>query len=106
MNSRRVVRLVPRELPTYKHSRELIVIMRDALEAHRSYYQAGVLHGNINPANIMIVDLDIPSLMGEDEKGILIDLDPCIACRTTHSGKKDAPREDSSKGKAKVPDDE
>ncbi|GAM86205.1 hypothetical protein ANO11243_042170 [Dothideomycetidae sp. 11243] len=66
-----------RPLRTFKSARELLVVLRDVLMAHRSLFKdARIIHQDISADNIIIVDPD------EDElghvKGMLIDLDVAL----------------------------
>ncbi|OTA93921.1 hypothetical protein M434DRAFT_45037, partial [Hypoxylon sp. CO27-5] len=66
---------VGRPLHTFWSLLELLQVFRDAIKCHRSlYYDAKILHQDISPGNIIILD-------DQDEgkpKGILIDLDSAI----------------------------
>lgn len=66
---------VGRSLHTSHSLLELLQVFRDAIKCHKSlYYDAEILHQDISPGNIIILD-------GHDEekpKGILIDLDSAI----------------------------
>lgn len=63
---------VGRPLHTFQSSTELLRVFRDAIRCHRSLYcDAKILHQDISPGNIIILDSD-----DEDKpKGMLIDLD-------------------------------
>ncbi|KAI0922613.1 hypothetical protein AcW1_002786 [Taiwanofungus camphoratus] len=68
-------------LGEFRHSLELVKTIVEALDCHRRYYEAGFLHGNICPANIVMMDFDGRESNRENEarmwpwKGILLDLD-------------------------------
>ncbi|KFY42124.1 hypothetical protein V495_04665 [Pseudogymnoascus sp. VKM F-4514 (FW-929)] len=66
---------VGRSLRTFHSLLELLQVFRDAIKCHKSlYYNAKILHQDISPGNIIILD-------GQDEgkpKGVLIDLDSAI----------------------------
>ncbi|KAI1779308.1 FunK1 protein kinase [Hypoxylon cercidicola] len=66
---------VGRPLHTFQSLLELLQVFRDDIKCHRSlYYDAKILHQDISPGNMIILD-------GQDEgnpKGILIDLDSAI----------------------------
>ncbi|KAI0455632.1 FunK1 protein kinase [Xylaria acuta] len=66
---------VGRPLHTFQPVLELLQVFRDAIKGHRSlYYDANILHQDISPGNIIILD-------GQEEGkplGILIDLDSAI----------------------------
>lgn len=61
-----------RALQTFQTLHELLEVLRDAIKCHRSLYMdAGLLHGDISPGNMIIVD-------DPDEgqpRGMLIDLE-------------------------------
>ncbi|KIP07783.1 hypothetical protein PHLGIDRAFT_117847 [Phlebiopsis gigantea 11061_1 CR5-6] len=63
---------VPLPLQDYEHPLELALAIRDALIAHKKYYEAGVVHGNICPQVIMRVPDESKHC---DVRGILLDLD-------------------------------
>ncbi|KAI2628881.1 FunK1 protein kinase [Hypoxylon sp. NC1633] len=71
---------VGRPLHAFRSLLELLQVFRDAINCHRSlYYDARILHRDISPGNIIILD-------GQDEgkpKGILIDLDSAIELSQT-----------------------
>lgn len=66
---------VGRPLHTFQSLLELLQVFRDAIKCHRSLYRdAGILHQDVSPGNMIILD-------GQDEgkpQGILIDLDSAI----------------------------
>lgn len=66
---------VGRPLHTFHNLLELLKVFRDAIKCHKSlYYEAEILHQDISPGNIIILD-------GHDDqkpKGILIDLESAI----------------------------
>lgn len=65
---------VGRPLHTFQSPTELLQVFRDAIKCHRSLYDAKILHQDISPGNMIILD-------DKDEgkpKGILIDLDSAI----------------------------
>ncbi|KFX89502.1 hypothetical protein V490_06977 [Pseudogymnoascus sp. VKM F-3557] len=66
---------VGRSLQTFDSLLEMLQVFRDAIKCHRSlYYDAKILHQDISPGNIIILD-------DQDEgkpRGILIDLDSAI----------------------------
>ncbi|KAB8446241.1 hypothetical protein FH972_025223 [Carpinus fangiana] len=64
-----------RPLQTFKNRLELLIVLRDAVKAHRSLFQdAKILHQDISGRNIIIVD----AKNSGDSEGILIDLDAAI----------------------------
>ncbi|TQV93176.1 FunK1 protein kinase [Cordyceps javanica] len=64
-----------RPLRTFQSHVELLQVFRDAIKCHRSlYYDAEILHRDISPGNIIIVDHQDK----DQPKGILIDLDSAI----------------------------
>lgn len=66
--------------------------------AHKEYYEAGVLHGNVIKRNIMIGET-----WDGKRRGVLLDLDPCIAYQTPYiAGLKKSPAE-STEGKEATP---
>ncbi|KIP07782.1 hypothetical protein PHLGIDRAFT_117846 [Phlebiopsis gigantea 11061_1 CR5-6] len=70
---------VPLRLFDYQQPAELVTVMRDALLAHKRYYDAGVLHGKICPQAIMRVP-DESAVVGV--RGILLDLDGSLGSRS------------------------
>ncbi|KAI0403529.1 FunK1 protein kinase [Xylaria palmicola] len=65
---------VGRPLYTFQSLLELLQVFRDAIKCHQSLYNAKILHQDISPGNMIILD-------GQDEgkaQGILIDLDSAI----------------------------
>lgn len=66
---------VGRPLHTFQSLLELLQVFRDSIKCHQSlYYDAKVLHQDVSPGNIIILD-------GQDEgkpQGVLIDLDSAI----------------------------
>ncbi|KAI0347560.1 hypothetical protein BDW22DRAFT_1307326, partial [Trametopsis cervina] len=60
-------------LKNYFCSYELVSVVRDAIQAHKEAWDAGVLHRDISVANIMISDDGNPG----ERKGILMDWDLC-----------------------------
>ncbi|TBU37764.1 hypothetical protein BD309DRAFT_973314 [Dichomitus squalens] len=67
----RLERVKPRDLCEFKHSLQLVEVMLGAIVAHKRLYDdAGILHGDINPNTIVMLE-------GEDGKvkGALIDYD-------------------------------
>ncbi|KFY98843.1 hypothetical protein V500_01539 [Pseudogymnoascus sp. VKM F-4518 (FW-2643)] len=66
---------VGRPLHTFHSLLEFLQVFRDAIKCHKSlYYDAEILHQDISPGNIIILD----SQDEEKPKGILIDLDSAI----------------------------
>ncbi|KAI0818189.1 FunK1 protein kinase [Xylaria sp. FL0064] len=66
---------VGRSLQTFQSPLELLYVFRDAIECHQSLYcDAGILHQDISPGNMIILD----EKRGDKPKGILIDLDSAI----------------------------
>ncbi|KAI1279116.1 FunK1 protein kinase [Xylaria sp. FL0933] len=66
---------VGRPLQTFQSPLELLQVFRDAIKCHRSlYYDAGILHQDISPGNMIILD----NQEERKPKGILIDLDSAI----------------------------
>ncbi|OAA35973.1 serine/threonine-protein kinase Sgk2 [Cordyceps fumosorosea ARSEF 2679] len=64
-----------RPLHTLQSVVELLQVFRDAIKCHQSlYYDARILHRNISPGNIVMVDHHHKG----QPKGILIDLDSAI----------------------------
>ncbi|KAI5115468.1 hypothetical protein M0805_008050, partial [Coniferiporia weirii] len=64
---RLVLGTVGRDLTSFRSTKEMLTAVTDAMEAHgKAYEDAGVLHCDISPGNIMIT---------EDGRGILIDWD-------------------------------
>ncbi|GBE89729.1 hypothetical protein BKA93DRAFT_827578 [Sparassis latifolia] len=61
----------PKRLHDFSNTRELILIISDAIRAHKGYYEAGVIHGNVSEENIVI--LEGPNK--RSRKGVLVDLD-------------------------------
>ncbi|TFK87266.1 hypothetical protein K466DRAFT_586512 [Polyporus arcularius HHB13444] len=79
----RVRRVSPRTLDQFTNSHELVYVVAGAVRAHeRLYKEAGVLHGDINPNTILI--LDWPASEGDSDgaaqgkartEGALVDFD-------------------------------
>jgi hypothetical protein len=70
---------VGRPLHTFQSSSELLEVLRDAIKCHQSlYYDARVLHQDVSPGNIIIVDDGQQGEGEEKPRGILIDLDSAI----------------------------
>ncbi|KFY34525.1 hypothetical protein V494_06702 [Pseudogymnoascus sp. VKM F-4513 (FW-928)] len=66
---------VGRPLHTFRTVLELLQVFRDAIKSHKSlYYDAKILHQDISPGNIIILDEQDK----EKPKGILIDLDTAV----------------------------
>lgn len=64
-----------RPLHTYESVLELLQVLRDAVQSHRSLYEdGGILHQDIAPGNIIISDQQCVDPV-EAPKGVLIDLD-------------------------------
>ncbi|KAI0314641.1 hypothetical protein OF83DRAFT_1285421 [Amylostereum chailletii] len=64
---RLVLDIVGRSLSTFKCTKELCVVLKDTIEAHRdAYFKADTLHRDVSPGNILITD---------DGHGLLIDWD-------------------------------
>ncbi|KAK8149019.1 hypothetical protein G3M48_008496 [Beauveria asiatica] len=64
-----------RPLRSFQSLVELLQVFRDAVMCHRSlYYDAKILHRDISPGNIIILDHQ----NAEQPKGLLIDLDSAI----------------------------
>ncbi|KAI5115296.1 hypothetical protein M0805_008202 [Coniferiporia weirii] len=64
---RLVLGTVDRDLISFRSTKEMLTAVTDAMEAHgKAYEDAGVLHCDISPGNILIT---------EDGRGILIDWD-------------------------------
>lgn len=64
-----------RSLQTFLSCKELLEVLRDAVKCHRSlYYDAGILHQDVSPGNVIIHDPGV----GGTQKGALIDLDSGI----------------------------
>ncbi|KAK4115013.1 hypothetical protein N656DRAFT_747678 [Canariomyces notabilis] len=69
---------VGRPLHTFQSLSELLQVLRDAIKCHRSlYHDAGVLHQDVSPGNIIIVDGQQDE-GGEKPRGIMIDFDSAI----------------------------
>ncbi|GJE96682.1 hypothetical protein PsYK624_128840 [Phanerochaete sordida] len=68
--TRKVVPCVPELLEGHADQHELIRAVHGAFQAHKAYYEAGVLHGNVSTHTIG----RIPSGAG-GVRGVLIDLD-------------------------------
>ncbi|KAJ3495876.1 hypothetical protein NLG97_g3067 [Lecanicillium saksenae] len=68
-------------LSTFRGPSELLVVLRDAIQAHRDLLQkANILHGDISSSNILIEE--------HTRKGLLIDFDAAIdLSRCTPTGK-------------------
>ncbi|PQK17516.1 hypothetical protein BB8028_0008g00270 [Beauveria bassiana] len=65
-----------RPLCSFQSLVELLQVLRDAIMCHRSlYYDARLLHRDISPGNIIILDHQDK----EQPKGLLIDLDSAIS---------------------------
>ncbi|KAF1733596.1 hypothetical protein CRV24_007501 [Beauveria bassiana] len=65
-----------RPLRSFQSLVELLQVLRDAIMCHRSlYYDARLLHRDISPGNIIILDHQDK----EQPKGLLIDLDSAIS---------------------------
>lgn len=59
-------------------SKELVLVMGDIISEYHKYHErTGLVHGNINPQNIMRIPLepDEPDRYGLRVKGVLLDLD-------------------------------
>ncbi|KAI5115007.1 hypothetical protein M0805_008182, partial [Coniferiporia weirii] len=63
---RLVLGVVGREITSFRSSREMLIAIMDAIEAHGKAYEAGILHRDISIGNIMIT---------HDGRGMLIDWD-------------------------------
>ncbi|KAF2454800.1 FunK1 protein kinase [Lineolata rhizophorae] len=71
-----------RSMRTYKSPLELLVVLRDAIRAHKSLYLTGnILHRDISENNIIITDPEKDGF-----QGVLIDLDLAKELRTGRSG--------------------
>lgn len=65
---------VGRPLTCFKSSREFVSVIADAMEAHgAAYFDANILHRDINVGNIMIREEE-----GGKTSGCLIDWDLCV----------------------------
>ncbi|GAM84719.1 hypothetical protein ANO11243_027200 [Dothideomycetidae sp. 11243] len=65
-----------RALNTFKTRLELLLALRDAINAHRSLYQrARIVHQDVSDSNVIIVD---PEKEGDPPVGWLIDLDVAL----------------------------
>ena len=65
---------IGRPLHTFQSLSELLQVFRDVIKCHRSLYKAKILHRDISPGNMIILD-------GQDRekpKGVLIDLDSAV----------------------------
>ncbi|KAI0546194.1 FunK1 protein kinase [Xylaria curta] len=66
---------VGRPLHTFHSVSELLRVFRDAIKCHQSlYYDANILHQDISPGNIIILD----DQDGGKPRGMLIDLDSAV----------------------------
>ncbi|KAF8869100.1 hypothetical protein CPB84DRAFT_1920741, partial [Gymnopilus junonius] len=75
-----VVHEIAEPLPSFQNTKELLCVFRDALRAHRiAHDDAGVLHGDISSANIMIVKEGCGLLIDRD----LSNLTPSTVIRRT-----------------------
>ncbi|KAI9511079.1 hypothetical protein F5148DRAFT_994260 [Russula earlei] len=66
-----LLRTIGRELTGFKRSQEMVNAIYDALKAHQAACAAGILHRDISPGNILIVD----QVGSDNSRGILIDWD-------------------------------
>ncbi|KAI0351814.1 hypothetical protein OH77DRAFT_1366657, partial [Trametes cingulata] len=69
---KRVRQVKARSLIDFGDTREFMSIMLDAIVAHRHLYEdAGILHGDINPNTIVILEFDdaMPGASTDDARG-------------------------------------